>query len=190
MSHFAVLVLCPETTRKINAAVTRLLAPYNESGRGLRGGTWWDWWQIGGRHTGMLDKDYDPETDPANIEACEYCEGGVTTQAIADHFPAYQQFLGQPCFQCKGTEKRAKWPTQWVPFGGDIKPVAEIRLEQMSFTPFAIVTPDGEWHASSADWWSGDPEGQQGKAVDWQQEVIALLAANPTATAVVVDCHS
>ena len=34
----------------------------------------WDWYQTGGRWTGYYS-DYDPSTDPKNIEVCSLCDG-------------------------------------------------------------------------------------------------------------------
>lgn len=35
----------------------------------------WDWYQVGGRWTGLLDSDYDPMDDPNNVVACPHCKG-------------------------------------------------------------------------------------------------------------------
>lgn len=47
-------------------------------------------------------------------EPCECCEAtGVTTQAVADKYPAYQPRVGQPCIQCNGLGTRDPWPCHY-----------------------------------------------------------------------------
>lgn len=63
--HFCLFIItknCP-TEEELN----RLLAPYNEETADDENSKW-DWWQIGGRFSGRLSKDYDPEKDPDNFE--------------------------------------------------------------------------------------------------------------------------
>lgn len=35
----------------------------------------WDWWQIGGRWSGIKFKNYDPRKDPRNHKKCDMCHG-------------------------------------------------------------------------------------------------------------------
>lgn len=35
-------------------------------------------------------------------EPCRFCESGITTQKIADTYPAYQTHVGKTCIQCGG----------------------------------------------------------------------------------------
>lgn len=44
----------------------------------------WDWWQVGGRWTGMMDPEYDPQTDPNNIEKCDLCGGTGRLEVCPD----------------------------------------------------------------------------------------------------------
>lgn len=62
----------------------------------------WDWWQIGGRYTGRLHPDYDPQKDPSNQE------------------------IG---FDGKSS---VKWPSDWRKFGGDIKEIKNLDIEKIS----------------------------------------------------------
>ncbi len=141
----------------------------------------WDWWQIGGRWTGSLDG-HSPESDPENIETCPICHGtgkhddelGLEERAKD---PTYT------CNGCGGKGKRLKWPTAWKTYIGDALPVHAIKPD---FVPFAILTPDGEWHE----------EGQMGlfavvsdEKDDWDDEAHKILQAHPDCIAVLTDCH-
>jgi len=172
-------------------AVTQLLAPYDENDEWGRPGSRWDWWMIGGRQTGMLDATYDPEKDPANLEPCKFCEGGITTQRIADRFPAYQPHVSQTCIQCKGTGSVSKWPSRWAAFKGDVIPARQIDMDRVRYLPTAVVTPDGKWHERVENGYGmfAAPRGPEKAEDEWGREFSALLEAHRDAIAVVVDCH-
>lgn len=82
----------------------------------------WDWWQIGGRWTGMLAISYDPSEDPENKERCFLCGGTGKREDME---------CVSGCNGCKGTGISIKWPTQWRAVGsvarrGDV-PIEAIR---------------------------------------------------------------
>ena len=61
--HYCVFVLYrgKVTKKNVNEVVAAMLEPYR--------GELWDWWQVGGRWSGILSKGkYDPETDPDNLD--------------------------------------------------------------------------------------------------------------------------
>lgn len=68
----------------------------------------WDWWQVGGRYTGLLTPDYDPETDPVNQEKCFLC-GGTGKRLDMQ--------VENGCNGCRGTGRKTKWPSEWKPVG-------------------------------------------------------------------------
>src|SRR5688500_14258938 len=76
MSHASVLIaLDPPVNRsEIDELIAEQMMPFDENGEWFRDGSRWDWYQIGGRFTGLLDG-YDPDKDPANIQQCELCAG-------------------------------------------------------------------------------------------------------------------
>jgi len=178
----------------------------------------WDWWEIGGRWTGELDSKYDPRKDPRNIVPCSLCDGTgdrpgwVTYVDVAsfasgrqlaplnmDSRPFGPKFLAlggidrqfkddwarkcNGCNGCNGTGKTVKWSLE--PFSGDVIPVAEI---PEGITPFALVTPDGDWYErGSMGWWACVSEEKEED--DWKDEVKSLLSAYQDCIAVVCDCH-
>jgi len=54
--------------------------------------------------------------------------------------------------------------------------------------PFAIVTPDGDWHEKGDMGWWGMVSGEK-KPQDWQSEVAKILAAHQDAFIVACDLH-
>lgn len=205
MTHFAVLVLVQDRTN-IELEISRLLAPYDENGEWGADGTRWDWYEIGGRFTGLLDG-YDPGMDPRNYEPCGYCKDGITDQATADKFPAYEHNVGKPCRQCNlRPDGSPHVRPEGVPLGyrrtwfnaphlaGDILPLSQVDVGKMEWVPSSLVTPDGEWHERTRfGWWGSelpDEEGNEPKTKEeWRPEFEALIAKYPDAIAVVVDCH-
>lgn len=155
----------------------------------------WDWWTIGGRWTGALVKDYDPEKDPSNQEICFLCEGsgdrpgwvtyriheGTKIREFKDDWS--KQMNG--CNGCQGTGQTVKFPTQWKKFKDDVRPV---RLLEPDCIPFAILTPDGAWHQRADMGWWGMTSNEMDETI-WEKEVRALYQTHHEAIAVAVDCH-
>lgn len=132
--HYSNLVIIerPEedTPEAIEAAVKRAMgAPEDEGG-------FWDWYQIGGRWTGTLDG-YDPETDPANLEHCELCDGTGDRKDLTP--PEWKEECGG-CNGCHGKGKRVKWPTSWADHPGDVAPIESL-TEEAYGKFFRVVTP-------------------------------------------------
>ena len=80
----------------------------------------WDWWQIGGRYTGMFKPQYDPGRDPENQETCSLCKGtGKRDDELGrDRRREDPSFS---CNSCGGTGKSQKWPTEWKNIGNVIQ---------------------------------------------------------------------
>jgi len=144
------------------------------NGTGKTTSTWnsdgrWDWYQLGGRWTGVLtegtDSVYKSEADPQNMEPCNQCDKG---------------WKEETCPICKGTGFRLKWPTQWVPCERDILPIAVLLeyFDSKIHTPYALITPDGLWHDRDIS------------DEDWMDYVKRILEENKDNMIVVVDYHS
>lgn len=82
----------------------------------------WDWYQIGGRWTGMLVPNYDPANDPANRQTCVLCQG---TGKRSDHA---DRELQAKCNGCDGTGIETKWPTSWKRIVGDQLKIKDVPL--------------------------------------------------------------
>lgn len=142
----------------------------------------WDWWVVGGRWTGFLSGT-DPEDRPENFEDCFLCNG----TGKRDDELGREQRLKDPdytCNGCKGKGKSLKWPTHWVKEGTHMRAglVPEDKI------PYAVVTPDGEWHQRGEMGWFGTSSNEQPRDL-WETTVRNLLQANNDSVAVVVDLH-
>jgi hypothetical protein len=147
----------------------------------------WDWYQIGGRWTGLLSG-YNPEGDPDNHHPCQICRGtGYRNDAV----------LVGPCNACGGIGVRVAWPTAWKAHAGDVATVAEAVARDVQFS--RLVTPDRVWHMAVAEY--GDDlfflpteeawrERDAAHKAAWAAECRRLLAEHPHDLLVVVDIHN
>ena len=143
----------------------------------------WDWFSVGGRWTGTFTG-YDPEKDTVNTKACFLCLGtGLRDDALGNQMrredPEYK------CNGCQGTGKRVKWPTGWKEYDGDILPVSMLPRD---FVPYALVTPDGEWHERAKMGWWGCSSSMM-RPEEWKGKAAGILAAHTACWAVACDCH-
>ncbi len=170
--HYRVLAVTTEVPTK--EGVQELLDPYVNQH--------WDWFQIGGRYSGYLDG-YDPTTNSENRELCQWCEAtGVTTQAVAGKYPAYQPYVGETCPQCQGNKDMAKWPTQWVAHERDVMAVEHLIQAQLDGC-FAVVTSSGWFGGDAYLPWRKEPfQRQERPPLEWVREEGTWV--------VVVDCHN
>lgn len=210
MTHFSAVVLVAQdhldraihgSEGKAFSAVADLVSQYCEDDEWGAEGTRYDWFQVGGRFTGLFDG-YKPWEDEANFDRCQYCEGtGTTTQAVANQYPAYQGNVGKPCIQCNNADADggARFPGKMLRFGfmphaADVLPARNIDIERLRHIPSVIVTPDGEWHERTRWGMFGaqlpNEEGEVPKEKDaWTPEFCRILDANRDAVAVLVDFH-
>ncbi|KKL99321.1 hypothetical protein LCGC14_1815540 [marine sediment metagenome] len=154
------------------AGTGKCLSTYNPKSK-------WDWWTIGGGWQGDFDSDYDSTKDERNWEECWVCEGtgkrhdqlGLDTRA------------SNPDYTCNGCQgKGTKLKSTLAPHpSGNVKQVAGL-----SYVPFAIVTPDGEWHEKgSMGWWAIVTDEKD----DWPDTVTKIFAQHESCTAVLCDLH-
>jgi len=158
----------------------------------------WDWYQIGGRWTGFYS-DYNPATDPKNIEVCDLCEGTgmrddwAWIDADGVHYKDDWAKQCKGCNSCQGTGKSVKWPTSWENSEHDVLPVSAVldmmnREKDPKEPVFAVVTPDGEWIESGSMGWWGIISDEKDENT-WGEEFKNILEKYSDCIAVVVDCH-
>lgn len=97
--------------------------------------SFWDWWQIGGRWSGVHKPRYDPSKDERNIQSCRRCHGTGTYES-------------QTCYFCKGTKQEVKWPTQWVETGFDVMPLENVPDDLTCYTLIVdghVFHAEGRW---------------------------------------------
>jgi hypothetical protein len=189
--HYAIMVIIKKRC-SIEAGIAHVMKPFGN-------GREWDWYQIGGRWTGLFDG-YKPEEDESNIEICDLCKGtGFRNDLIGK-----QMREEDPTYTCNacgaydkenkiwshgryGIGRRLKWPTEWKRNAGDIMSVE--KLEQKHMDNFYAFCIDG-W-----GWLGGEeyhPEAEDGKklikrsrpSLEWIKE------KSKDCLAVVVDCHN
>jgi hypothetical protein len=125
--------------------VAEVMAPYEE-----QVGGWWDWWQIGGRWSG-IHTNYDPNKDERNIEVCSQCEGsGMRMDAIGRK--ARRENPEYTCNGCDGKVTRPVWPTNRAMHEGDVISVSEIKDNLDCYTLIIndSVLHEKEWNGK--DW--------------------------------------
>lgn len=146
----------------------------------------WDWWVLGGRWTGYFEgKDFKPEDNPNNLETCFLCRGtGMRNDELGKSIRADKPEY--TCNGCGGTGRRLKHPPQWEKVPTDMMPVSSILKMDNPIIPYAVVTPDGEWHQKGDMGWFGISSNEDNK---WAEKFWEILKAHPNSLAVVCDLH-
>lgn len=154
--HYLIGVILPfqYDGDKLHEAISEILKPWDERDGDNEDGRW-DWWQLGGRWTGIWS-DYNPREDPANHEVCWLCEGtGLRNDRLGQ-----AQRLRDPSYTCNGCEQELqpgtalKWPTRWVKRPDlDLIPVKQLRARTDDL-PYAIVAAPDRWLGRET--WTGD----------------------------------
>ena len=124
--------------------------------------------QVGGRFSGALADRYEPRADPRNLEPCpNACDGS------------------NACLAWLGTRRRIKWPTEWVPFDGDVAPVADVlaRIHWVDL-PHSVLDEGGV--AIQVD--RRDGGGQTPEPL-WRLTTARELRESTSGLVVVVDLH-
>ena len=82
------------------------------------------------------------------------------------------------------------WPTEHtVPRDGNIRSLLDVDLGRDDWLPFAIVTPDGQWHQGTECMARSIVEGLRTLS-DWPAEARALAQRYVAHVGVMVDCHT
>lgn len=188
MSHYFLGVLLPADTNAetIDDRVAEVLKPWDENDGENENGRW-DWFQIGGRWTGVWSG-YDPETDPANHKPCWLCNGtGMRNDALGRAHRAEN-----PDYTCNGCMNGPKpgiqieWPTQWAKrLDLDILPVATFLGTEGMRLPYAIAAAPDVWLEKES--WDGSTFVE---CPDWPAVVRAALDLRRDMVIAVVDIHS
>ena len=124
---------------------------------------------------------HDPKKDPKNYKDCWLCNGtGKRNDALGKE--ARKKDPKYTCNGCQGTGKELKYD---LPDIGNIVPVSTL-IKHPKRHPFAIVTPDGEWHQEAEVGWWGMTSNPN---VKWEKEKKELLKQYADYLIVAVDCH-
>jgi hypothetical protein len=123
------------TDKPTDLNVKRIMEPFYENDGANPDGKW-DWYQIGGRWTGLFDN-YEADKDPVNSEPCWLC--GATGKRI-------DMVVENGCNACHGTGTAVKHPSEWVRHDEDIQKAGEIKTwpEYIGKSPY--IDSQGGWH--------------------------------------------
>lgn len=218
MSHFSVLVLTregqgveelllPYMENCCGEPPREFMEFFEDEERGVddetgRRGYWqnpdakWDWYEVGGRFCGMLratrgtravperlvGRYPDGRFDSARVGDCDFGPDEEARAAAADFWARAVEGTGD------GAPVSFRPPEFYLCRYGDAATFAEA---ESSFSTWAVVTPDGEWHEQGAMGWWGLSSETDEEALDWVRGFRArfLDTADPDWTATVVDCH-
>jgi hypothetical protein len=152
--HYHAEVLIKDLVN-IEDSIEKAMEPFKETWKEEEISGFWDWWQIGGRWTG-IKSGYKPSEDPRNIEECPYCNGtGTRTDMVVEN----------GCNACHGKGKKVKWPTEWVEYQGDVCHVNEVKEDLTCHTMIlgekALL--EDEWNGET--WVDGKLKGRKVKDI-------------------------
>lgn len=190
MSHYLIGVVLPFHYEgdKLTDAIGEILAPWDERDGDNENGRW-DWWQLGGRWTGVWS-DYDPAADPANREFCWLCDGtGLRNDALGQAHR--EQNPGYTCNGCGYGEHvtpgvKLKHATKWLKRSDlDVVPITRLLAMEDAQLPYAIAAAPDVWLERES--WTGATFEQ---CPDWPAVVRAALDLRRECYVAAVDVHS
>ena len=145
----------------------------------------WDWWSIGGRwHSSLVLKDFTKKADSALVKNIDF------SMKQSDYDDALE--LWDIVVDGKKSDKFITGPTdkkdKWVKTYGTRETFARINA---SFHTYAVITPDGEWHAQGEMGWFGISSATTDEERDWREHYKErfLDTADPNWILTIVDCH-
>ncbi len=215
MSHFVTTVLIPASTLSefVESAVASLLEPYNENIEVEEYDTDCSCLNSIARRAGMdaadqeigtlneLREQYWALPEAERPDQSEFFAAYEATAArIEQSHPLYQK-PDPDCKYCQGTgtclttyNPDSQW--DWWVIGGrwdgwlnskNIAPATTL-LENTDKIPFAVVTPDGQWHQKGEMGWFGIANDEKADKT-WAKEVHSLLQTHSDFLAVTCDLH-
>ena len=118
----------------------------------------------------------EPEPDPH----CPYCKGTGLERVYGNPYPewTFKEIGGRYDGIVRNGSSQATNP--------NILPVGDLDLSRVPM-PWAIVTPDGEWHGRARRGLTSDSCFLD---VDWEETARSILRQHVDTILVVVDCHS
>ena len=213
MSHFSVGVFT-KTSRL--EEVKKLLAPYQENNMGdcpkeylsfvenegcdiddetgLRGywknpNSKWDWYQIGGRWSGLLITRGVTGKRGETPLFCDpqYCDSALVSEINFDEMKQRMLQIIKPYESC--SERKLYNPEYFL----KMYPTEDVYIQdKTNFSTYAVITPDGEWHASGRVGWfgrdTGTPESKREFLDNFKKNFIEPAIKNGWYLTI-VDCH-
>ena len=155
-----------------------ILSTYNPKSK-------WDWWEVGGRWTGILKMGGKPVSSGrfgdltlSHDDKEAYAYHLRFWDVVVDHQPAkpgedFTSFYRESYYR---------------EYYGDRETYARY---QTQFSTYAVVTPDGVWHGKGEMGWWGCSSESADQAKDWEEHYKErfLDTADPDWVLTIVDCH-
>lgn len=145
----------------------------------------WDWYSIGGRWSGELrlkeeDEDGCLYCDEAKIKDIDF---SMNKERYDECLQWWKDSIEAPDDEWKGFYKKEYYTNYY-------KNAEEYATRNASFTTFALVTPDGEWHECGEMGWFGCSSETPEEAREWDEQYMSFIKdADPEYYFVMVDCH-
>ena len=145
----------------------------------------WDWWQEGGRWADMLKLKSGKYADSARVCDIDFSPDDEVYQrslrfwdVVVEHKPKEE---GEDFFTIYNEQ-------YYRDFYNDRESYAR---QQAAFSTYAVVTPDGEWHAPGEMGWFGCSSESGDESIDWYSHYKECFidAADPDWILTIVDCH-
>lgn len=148
----------------------------------------WDWWEPGGRYSGLLKnkngtpidegriKDFDLDVDEAEYQyRLRYWDVVVNDSPLTSGETKESFFNG---FKKEYYTRRYR----------DAETYARLMA---TFSTYAVVTPDGEWHAPGNMGWFGMSDESDQSWIDWvsNYDDRFISGSDPNWILTIVDCH-
>lgn len=146
----------------------------------------WDWYSIGGRWAGELrlkkeeDENGDYYCDMAPIKEIDF---SPDKEKYDECYKWWKDNVEAPDEEWDEFYKKSYFTERY-------RDAEEYATRSASFTTFALVTPDGEWHEQGEMGWFGCSSDSPDEARAWDEQYMSFIKnANPEHYFVMVDCH-
>ena len=156
----------------------------------------WDWYSIGGRWGCELKIRFTEENDLGEYvegDQDEFLYGDVAKIKDIDFSLDVERY--DECYKWWKDNVEApdeEWDEFYKKsyFTERYRDAEEYATRSASFTTFALVTPDGEWHEQGEMGWFGCSSDTPDEAREWDEQYMSFIEnADPEYYFVMVDCH-
>ena len=145
----------------------------------------WDWWVPGGRFVDVLENRCDEQDFifygcSAKVKNIDFSQG-IDEYDVACEF--WDEYVDNPEAN-EGFFAKSHYKDRY----GDKETYAR---QCAAFSTYAVVTPDGEWHAAGDMGWFGISSETNNEARDWEDHYKERFidTADPEWILTIVDCH-
>ena len=145
----------------------------------------WDWWEVGGRWSGMLNLDGKP-VNSGRVGDLDFTKG--VKEAYDTHLRFWDVVVEHKPAKADEDYFSIYNESYYREYYGDRETYAR---HMSQFSTYAVVTPDGVWHGKGdMGWWGCSSESAE-EAKSWEDHYKErfLDAADPDWILTIVDCH-